>query len=232
MSSRLSSAAFSPTSGLEPAPRPWVTFFAQLYLNGGLRTLKGLLVRIHADELYTAHARAGNAVHGISAAAAHTYHFYGLWSFIQQVINFKRHIVSSLGFLRLMLYLHCVKQSAFFSYYTTSYNLSLFRENFKEIIQKGAHKIKIIPFPVYSAAMSYKMCSFFAVPRGKNSNFLYIPSPLRRRLQHPRYRRYLRYLRHLQYPRYLRYPMSSQVSPISPVSPPVSPSEESPPPVK
>ena len=72
--------------------------FAQLYLNGGLRTLKGLLVRIHADELYTAHARAGNAVHGMSAAAAHTYHFYGLWSFIQQVINFKRHIVSSLAF--------------------------------------------------------------------------------------------------------------------------------------
>ena len=98
------------------------------------------------------------------------------------------------------------KAVSIFSYYTTSYNLSLFRENFKEIIQKRAHKIKIIPFPVYSAAMSYKMCSFSQFREGKTAISFTFHPPLRRRLQHPRYRRYLRYLRHLQYPRYLRYP--------------------------
>ena len=84
--------------GLRAGAAALGNLLADLNLHRSLGPLQGLLIGVHANQLHAAHAGAGNAVYGVAAAAAHADHFYRLRSFIQQVVNFKRHVRFLLGF--------------------------------------------------------------------------------------------------------------------------------------
>ena len=130
---------------------------AQLHLYRSLGTLQGLLIRIHANQLHAAHTGAGDAVYGVAAAAAHTHHFDGLWSLIKQIINFKRHVISSLAFYEQIFFTTRVP-STVITYDTTWYNLSLLRENFKKFLRKRGAGRKFFRLGALRGARGGKNC--------------------------------------------------------------------------
>ena len=74
ISSELSVAACSPTSGFAPAPNPFVTFFHLSVQWSGLAKRKRLLICINSYEFHAANCFIYHAVYGIIACTADTNH--------------------------------------------------------------------------------------------------------------------------------------------------------------
>ena len=72
ISARLSSAAWQPTSGFAPAPRPRVSLLADVDRLVGVRHQQSLAIGVDGDELDALDAGLDHTVDGVGSAAAHS----------------------------------------------------------------------------------------------------------------------------------------------------------------